>query len=111
MNVVRDKTTYPLFAFFCLIRSKSVEKICFVGNKIGFQLLLNDFSFEAVRRKKKEERRFFERLVFLKKYFMKNITKRDSGFLDFKIFWRACLQNPLARSCLVYGKRLVRAQV
>ncbi len=35
--------------------------------------------------------------------------KSDSELVDFKLFWRACPQNPLSRSCLVYSKGLVTA--
>ncbi len=44
---------------------------------------------------------------------MKNVSERDSELLDLfnviKLFWRACPQNPLTRSCLAYGKGLVTA--
>ncbi len=43
------------------------------------------------------------------KWKMKNVEERVSELLDFKIFWRACPQNPRASSCLIFGKGLVMA--
>ncbi len=40
---------------------------------------------------------------------MKKVEGRVPEFIDFKIFWKRCPHNLLARSCLVYGNGLVTA--
>ncbi len=40
---------------------------------------------------------------------MKNVEERVTELQHFKTLWRACRQNSLARSCLIYGKGLVTA--
>ncbi len=71
---------------------KNKNKVCFVGNKIGFQLLLNNFSFE-VRRKMLFRKIGFSKDWFFSRYTLWKISLKEiqGALLDFKIFRRACL--------------------